>query len=457
MSTTRNKGGRRCAFLGATVALLTLAPGCSHHEAAPPPKGEKRPDAVDPQSFSVQRRDIQMQVVQPGTVQAYESTPIFSRINGYVEKYNVNIGDRVKVGDVLLTMWVPDLVESLNQKTAMVDRAKVEIRVAESSLRSAEATLENAKAHIVSSQAVVKRSQAAYTRWESEYNRLNQLVANQVLNSQVRDETYRQFEEAAATRDQSDAMVNEAVASRDRAAADLERARVDVESAKAELSVAEAERRQAQVLVDYGQIKASYDGVITQRNVSPGDYLQAGGGTGDTNRPLFVLEQTDPVRVFVGVPELAANFIKDGDTALVRIQAVAGALRAGKIVRTSFSLNPTTRTLQTEIDIPNSDGHLRPGMYVTVVVTVDRKQVFSVPSNAVIFVGGQNYALDLSINGKIIRTPVLVGPSDDQYTEILRKRPPGAPPEGWTMLDGDEVVVVNATKSGMDKPAEPAK
>ena len=132
----------------------------------------------------------------------------------------------------------------------------------------------------------------------------------------------------------------------------------------AELEVAQADERDARVLVEYGKIKAPYDGVITQRNVSPGDYLQPGAGSG--GRPLFVLEQTDPVRVFVGVPELASFFIHDNDTATIRLQAIPGATREGKVVRSGFSLDPSTRTLQTEIDIPNSDDHLHPGWYVTV-------------------------------------------------------------------------------------------
>ena len=111
--------------------------------------------------------------------------------------------------------------------------------------------------------------------------------------------------------------------------------------------------------------------MITQRNISPGDYLQPGGG--NNGRPLFVLEQIDPVRVFVGVPELASYFVHDQDTALIRFQAIPGVTREGKVVRSGFSLNPSTRTLQTEIDLPNSDGHLHPGWYVTVSIT-DRPQ-----------------------------------------------------------------------------------
>ncbi len=443
---------RAGGLLTCSCAAVLAVAGCGHKAAEPGAKDATQASkATTAKPIRIERRDIVMHVQQPGTIQAFESTPVFARIGGYVDKYKVNIGDRVPADGTLLTMWIPDLVEAVNQKKAATSRAEVQIRVAQSASRSARATLENTRARIISAEAGVKRAQAAYSRWESESNRLNQLVANQVLNTQVRDETYRQFEEAAAARDQANAMVNESIATRDKAQADLERAGVDIEAAEADLSVAQSEQRQAQVFLDYGTIKAPYPGVITQRNVSPGDYLQAGGGTG--GRPLFVIEQTDPVRVFVGVPELAASFIRDDDTAMIQIQAVPGASRRGKIVRSGFSLNPSSRTLQTEIDIPNADGHLRPGMYVTVTITIDRKQALAVPSSSVVFLGGQSYALDLLKDGKTVRTPVLIGPTDDRFTEILRKQGDVDKGEDWTMPDGTEQLAAASADNKAGMPA----
>ncbi len=427
----------------ALALVLLAAAGCGHSDA------EHRATANTPikegktaglRTVRPERRDLRLNVVQPGTIQAFETTPVYSRISGYVEKYRYNIGDRVKSGDVLIDMWIPDLVEAHLQKVAAVHRAQVQIEVAKSSLRAADSALETAEARIVSAKAGVKRAQASYTRWESEYKRLVTLVTQRVLDVQVRDETYRQFEEASAARDQADAMVAETTADRDKAVADRDKARVDVESARADLEVAQADERLAKVNLDYGKIKAPYDGVITQRNVSPGDYLQPGGGT--IEKPLFVLEQVDPVRVFVGVPELASYFIHEQDTALIRFQAIPGITREGKVVRTGFTLNPTTRTLQTEIDIPNSDGHLHPGWYVTVTIVVDRKHVWTVPSDAI---GterqNRNYVCFL-INGKSARTPVIIGPSDDSHTEVLKKFAPGLNTNDWPPFDGSEHVFV---------------
>ena len=170
----------------------------------------------------------------------------YSRIAGYVQKYNYNIGDRVKAGDVLLEMWIPDLVEQLGQKSAAVKRAEVQIRVTESALRAAEAKVETARARVLSAEAGVKRAQASYTRWDSEYKRLVTLVKQQVLDDQVRDETYRQFEEAVAARDQAYAMVSEMKSALDQSIADRDRARVDVEAARADLARCPGQRTRGQ-------------------------------------------------------------------------------------------------------------------------------------------------------------------------------------------------------------------
>jgi HlyD family secretion protein len=423
---------------------LVLAAGCGHSNrtgdsAASKNKSEQGKTAgimvVHPE-----RRDLRMTVVQPGTIQAFEVAAMYSRIAGYVEKYNYNIGDRVKPGDVLVEMWIPDLVEQLAQRSAAVKRAKVQIRVTESALRAAVARVETASARVVSAEAGVKRAQASYTRWDSEYKREVTLVKQQVLDVQVRDETYRQFEEAAAALDQANASVSEMKSALDQATADRDRARVDVEAARADLVVAEADESQAKVNVEYGRIKSALKGVVTQRNISPGDYLQPGGAA--NGRPLFVVEQVDPVRIFVGVPELASFFVNVNDTAIIRFQAIPGITRQGTVVRSGFSLNPSTRTLQTEIDLPNSDGHLHPGWYVTVSITVDRKQVWTIPSNALGLQGSQNNFVYFQVDGKPVRTPVIIGPSDDIRTEILKKFVANGNTNDWPEFDGTENILV---------------
>ncbi len=157
------------------------------------------------------------------------------------------------------------------------------------------------------------------------------------------------------------------------------------------------------------------------------------------------------------MPELASFFVKDGDTALIRFQAIPGATREGKVVRSGFSLNPSTRTLQTEIDVPNADGHLHPGWYVTVTLTIERKQVWTLPSNAIGFQSTQNYFVYLEVDGKPVRTPVIIGPSDDTRTEVLKKYAPGANTNDWPTFDGSERVYAgNLDVLAAEQPATPS-
>jgi multidrug efflux pump subunit AcrA (membrane-fusion protein) len=427
-----------------TLALLLLA-GCSR-ATKDMAKNQKTSDETSKTAGTTvvhpERRDIRMTVIQPGTIQAFEVAAIYSRIAGYIQNYRHNIGDRVKAGDVLLEMWIPDLVEQHSRRVAEAKQADVQIRVTQSALRAAEAKVETSRARLASAEAGVKRAQASYTRWESEYKRLETLVNRQVLDVQVRDETYRQFEEAVAVRDQALAAVSEMRSALDQAIADREHASVDVEAARAQLLVAQANEREARVIVEYGQIKSPFDGVVTQRNVSPGDYLQPGGGGGPGTRPLFTVEQIDPVRVFVGVPELASFYIHEGDSALIQFQAIPGLTREGKVVRTGFSMNPSTRTLQTEIDLPNQDGHLHPGWYVTVTIVIEHKNTWVLPSQAIRFEGGQNYHVYLQVEGKPVRMPVIIGLSDDTHTEVRRKYAPNINTNEWPTLDGAEQVIV---------------
>ncbi|HKI18586.1 MAG TPA: hypothetical protein VKA15_11930, partial [Isosphaeraceae bacterium] len=144
----------RSVFKSPILALVTLvlflvhSGGCRHSD-----QGGKSADLKSEQGKTAgitvihpQRRDIRMMVVQPGTIEAFETTPIYSRIAGYVQEYRYNIGDRVKDGDILIDMWIPDLVQTHAQRVAAVHRAEVQIEVTQSSLRAAESRLLTAEA-----------------------------------------------------------------------------------------------------------------------------------------------------------------------------------------------------------------------------------------------------------------------------------------------------------------------
>ena len=206
--------------------------------------------------------------------------------------------------------------------------------------------------------------------------------------------------------------------------------------------------REARVNVEYGQIKAPYAGVITQRNVSPGDYLQPGGGT--NGRPLFVLEQTDPVRVFVGVPELASFFVHDERHGADPLPGDPGRHPRGQG-------RPLGLLAQPDRPAPSRPRSTSP----TPTATSTPAGTSPSPSRSTASRSGPSPPTPSSsrasrttssssqIDGKPVRVAVIVGPSDDTYTEILRKYVPGDPKNppyantvDWPTLDGTENILV---------------
>jgi RND family efflux transporter MFP subunit len=195
-------------------------------------------------------------------------------------------------------------------------------------------------------------------------------------------------------------------------------------------------------MLDYAQIKAPYDGVVTQRNVNTGDFVQP-AGMGGARRPLFVVMQTDPVRVFINVPGVDAPWIKDGDPVFLMLQGAGGRPFEGKVTRTARSLAPRERTLRTEIDLPNADGKLLPGMYAQATITVQHPNVWTLPVGAIRTEGESTFCFRM-VDGKAVRTPVQVGLTGEGIVEVLQMqiRKPGSSEAGsWAPVTGQEEAV----------------
>jgi RND family efflux transporter MFP subunit len=144
----------------------------------------------------------------------------------------------------------------------------------------------------------------------------------------------------------------------------------------------------------------------------------AGAGKGE---PLFVVMQTDPVRVFVDVPETDVSWVTDGTAARIRVQALQSKEFEGKVTRSSFAVDPRTRTLRTEIDIPNPRGELRPGLYAYVSIRLEHANTWTLPASAIVMQGEQPYCYRVE-NGKAVRTPLQIGLREGTLVEVLRKR-----------------------------------
>jgi RND family efflux transporter MFP subunit len=395
--------------LVAGAAALGLAAGCNRL-AGPSAKGapgEGSPASTTPEVTVIrpERKTVRRPIKRPGyNIEAYQSTRLFAKISGYVDKWHFDIGDEVRKGEVLAELLVPEMDVEVQQKEAVIVQARAEIG-------QARAAVLTARAHLA--------------RTRGQYERLSRVGEGGLLAGENVEEARLGYETSKAA---------------------LEKAKADVGVAEARLPVAQKARDYAQTLLRYTKIPAPFNGVVTKRHINEGDYVQPEGRKGEA---LFVVDQVDPVRVFVNVPEAEAVWVRKQDEATVRSQVFPGQPFKGTVTRTARSLDPTTRTLRTEVDLPNPEGKLLPGMYVDVTITPERRNVWALPESAVVVTEEGSYCYRLE-NGKAVRTPLRIGLRGGDLVQVLKKHvkpTQGSAEEAWEDLTGEEQII----KSGVSE------
>jgi RND family efflux transporter MFP subunit len=268
-----------------------------------------------------------MSVTWPGTTEAFAQANIYARASGYISKRNVDIGSRVKAGDLLVEITAPEL---------------------DHQIANAEATLVQMQATLA--QAIANRDLARVT-----WDRDNPLVQKGWVTAQQGD-TDR------LTLQARDAAVSVAQA--------------NIAAQKAQLQVLNQQKA-------YQSVVAPFDGVITQRNVDIGSLVQADAASGTF---LFTLMQSDVLRIQLYVPQDEAFGVAPGVEAVIRVPEMPGRDFPGKVTRIADALQPGSRTLLTEIDVPNPDRVLSAGIYCNVELKIPRRTPsLIVPSEAVVF------------------------------------------------------------------------
>ncbi len=412
------------ALLG-PIALPTF--GCSPATDATPARAatSEPPAAVRVTTVAPARATIRRTTAQPGQIEASEVTSVRAKIAGYVRSIAVDIGDVVKKGQVLAVLDLPETEAELQQKRALIEQADADRKQAEAAVRVAEAGVASAEAIVSEAKAGIRRTEADSTRWQAEFTRIGQLVRESAVTGTLLDETRSKLGAAQASREEARAQVRSAEAARAQAEAGRDKSRSDVASAAARVDVARAEARRVEAMLGYATIRAPFDGIITRRNFDPG-HLTAPGTGGE---PLLVVARADVVTVSLGVPETDAPFVNRGDAAVVRLQVIEGRKFEGKVTRTAWALDTGTRTLRAEIDLPNPDDLLRPGLYAyATVVAEEHKDALTLPTTAVFKDGERSYCVAVA-DGRARRKAIKVGLVEGKRTEVL------------SGLDGSEQVV----------------
>jgi len=330
--------------------------------------------AADPPTVAVataRRAPATSEQNLPGNALAFREAALYARTTGYLKRWTVDIGDGVQEGQLLAEISAPDVDDQLAQARANLALAKANLQVSEANLELAKVTLE------------------------------------------------RDLKSGVAT-------APEAI---DQDRAQVKTTAAQVVSAKASIEVNQATVQQYVDLQSFQKIVAPFPGVITARNVDPGALVTADNPS--ETRALFHLMQTDPLRVFVNVPQVYATTVAPGQEAVVYRQHDPLRQFSGKVTRTANALDPNTRTLLTEVDVPNPEGALRPGMYLRVkFVAVRATPPVLIPSAALLT---RNDGPEVGVldENKAVR-----------YRKVQLGRDYGAEVEVVAGLEGGETVIV---------------
>jgi RND family efflux transporter MFP subunit len=361
--------------LVALVGISVVGIVAARSLAASPSKSteaDSRPriEVVHPRRVTVAQR-----LQTNATLEAFEETDLFAKVSGYLSDVRVDIGDHVKAGQILAVIDVPETEQELAE-------AEGQLEVRRKALETARRQLEHNKADLAL-QEVTFRRQATLNkeRW----------VSDQALD------------EIRAKNDIALADLGLAEANRDQAAAQVDVATATVEKTKA--------------LLAYSKITAPFDGVVAQRLVNRGDLVQAATATRAT--PLFKVQRIDTIRVFCDVPENEVPYVRVGDRASVKPFGLDREPILGTITRFAFRLDSQTRNMRTEIDLPNPDERLYPGMYAEVGLEMDQRlDALTLPASAIDSDGAGSFVYAVK-DDRIERLPVKAGVRDSGRVEVV--------------------------------------
>lgn len=364
------------------------------------------------------RKPLVLYTTQPARLEAYEQTPLYAKVAGYVDEVAVDIGDTVKKGQTLITLRIPELQNAVDQRQALLAQADAEIAQAEAAVLAARAAGDTATAHVKVAEAGVGRAESDQDRWEAEHLRIASLAESGSVTPKLAEETKNQLRAAESARDEATAAVESAEAAVREAEAMIAKREADLQAAKARRAVAEANLAEANTMLGYTKLTAPFHGVVISRTVDPGHFVQPASGVGA--KPLAAVSSTDRMRVSLDVSEMEAGFVDVGDPVVLRVQALRGMDLQGRIARISWSLDAGNRSLRAEVDVPNDDSTLRPGMYATAVIELDRRdEPLTLPATAIMRNGAEAACMVVE-DGKVMRRPIETGLRVGPDIEVVR-------------------------------------
>lgn len=431
------------------VLILVLLTGCQEKARANP-----QPNAAPAGSVALEvvlaapaaRKTMTLNSAQPAQLVPIAQAPIHSKLSAYVDEVLVDYGDVVEADQPLVTLRVPELQQEMKQREALLAAAVAARRQAESAIKAAEAAVATAQSQRAEAEAGVSRSAADVRRWQSELSRFERLSAEGAIDRKLVDEAQQKSQAAQSSEREAKAHAASALALIAEAEAKIAQRQADVVATEAAIQVAQANLDLSRTMLDYAVLKSPFSGVITQRHVDPGHYVEPNRAS---SPPLLTVMKTDTIRVLVSVPEAESGMVDEGDEAVIEIQALANAAFRGQVSRTSVSLDRENRALLAIVDLPNPDGRLRAGMYALAKLKLEeRPDVLVIPSAAITRQAADVFCFRF-IDGHAVRTPIQLGLRVGDEYEVV------------SGLSPDDTVILNKAANLQDgqavsvtKPAE---
>jgi RND family efflux transporter MFP subunit len=375
--------------MGVLAALAAIsAAGCAGSDARAVDRGSGDPPTVA--AAKIERGDITQVLTIAAEFRPFQEIEVHAKVAGFVKSITVDVGDRVKEGQLLATLEVPELQDEIHQDEAAVKRASEEINRAQADLERAQSAHE--VAHL------------GATRLASVMKARPNLVAQQDIDE---------------------------ASGRDRVAeAQVSTAQAALAAAREQLEIARAAQRKTQTLFDYARITAPFAGVITHRYADTGAMIQAGTSSQTQAMPVVRLSENDRLRLVIPVPESAVSRVHLGQHVEVAVQSLRKTV-SGTVARFADRLDTDTRTMRVEVDVENRNLELVPGMYADASLALDQaSHVVVAPLQAVDHTEKEARVLTVGRDGKLESRAVTLGLESDDRVEVKTG-----------LADGDVVVV----------------
>ena len=300
---------------------------------------------------TAQRTTIQRTTTQPATIQAFHQAEIHAKVAGYLTELKADIGQAVKTGDVLGIIAVPEMQKSYEKQQATIRRLQAKEQQAGAGVNLATADVKSAQALQAQAGAEVAQTDAQLNADSSEFQRVTDLVAQKAVAARLLDEARRKLEASTSGKAAAQAALQSAVAAVTVAREKESVAKFSVDAAAAQTEVARKQLEELAVLKSYSILKAPFSGVVTQRNVDPGDLVRNFQAASESSRvPLFEISDVAKVRVRIAIPENEAPLARVENKVVLKLRSLPDRKFEGMISRLSRRLDESTRTMLIEVD-----------------------------------------------------------------------------------------------------------